>query len=311
MQVTVVGAGVVGLTVAVRLAKDGHDVQVLTDRAPTETTSSVAAALWYPYLAAPADRTRAWGARTYEVLRGLARSAPEAGVDLRHGREVLRRAAPAPSWHEDVDDFVQLGEGWAFTAPVADMSVYLPWLAQLAESHGVRTGHARLDRSALSDLRGDAVVLCPGLGASTLLGDPSLTPVRGQVVLLEQTGVEQWVLAEPDDPDGDPTYVVPRRSVVVCGGTARPGREDLDPEPTTTSAILRRCRTLVPELASARVVAQQVGLRPVRPQVRLELDDTGTHAPAPVVHCYGHGGAGVTLSWGCAEEVTSIVRGLG
>lgn len=311
MQVTVVGAGVVGLTVAVRLAEDGHDVHVLTDRAPEQTTSSVAAALWYPYLAAPAHRTRAWGARTYEALGRLARSEPESGVDLRHGRELLPRAAPAPPWHADVDDFVLLDRGWAFTAPVADMSVYLPWLARLAVGRGVRTSAARLDRTALADLRSDAVVLCPGLGASSLVGDRSLTPVRGQVVLLEQTGVEQWVLAEPEDPDGDPTYVVPRRSAVVCGGTARPGRENLDPEPGTASDILRRCRDLVPELASAPVVGHRVGLRPVRPEVRLELDDTGALTPAPVVHCYGHGGAGVTLSWGCADEVASIVTGLG
>ena len=130
MQVTVVGAGVVGLSAAVRLAEDGHDVRVLTDRAPADTTSAVAAALWYPYLAAPAHRTRAWGARTYEVLRQLASGSPEAGVDLRYGRELLPRAAAAPAWRADVDDFTLLDSGWAFTAPVADMSVYLPWLEQ-------------------------------------------------------------------------------------------------------------------------------------------------------------------------------------
>ena len=56
----------------------------------------------------------------------------------------------------------------------------------------------------------------------------------------------------------------------------------------------------MPELADARVVGHRVGLRPVRSAVRLE-------AEGRVVHCYGQGGAGVTLSWGCADEVAALV----
>ena len=59
---------------------------------------------------------------------------------------------------------------------------------------------------------------------------------------------------------------------------------------------------LVPALETGTVVAHRVGLRPARSRVRLEAEDG-------VVHCYGHGGAGVTLSWGTADEVASLVAG--
>ena len=60
----------------------------------------------------------------------------------------------------------------------------------------------------------------------------------------------------------------------------------------------------MPALRGARVLDDAVGLRPARPAVRLEAEalDGGT-----VVHCYGHGGAGVTLAWGCADEVVRLV----
>jgi D-amino-acid oxidase len=93
---------------------------------------------------------------------------------------------------------------------------------------------------------------------------------------------------------------VPRGRLVVVGGTDEPGEWSRSPSPETATAILQRARRLVPELASARVVQHRVGLRPVRSSVRLE-------AEGRVVHCYGQGGAGVTLSWGCAAEVVSQV----
>ena len=69
--------------------------------------------------------------------------------------------------------------------------------------------------------------------------------------------------------------------------------------------ILESCAHLAPEVASRPVLGAKVGLRPKRPNVRLE------HARLadgrPVVHDYGHGGAGITLAWGCAEDVTRLL----
>jgi D-amino-acid oxidase len=53
-----------------------------------------------------------------------------------------------------------------------------------------------------------------------------------------------------------------------------------------------------------QVLQHRVGPRPGRPSVRLEAEQVGAHR---VIHDYGHGGAGVTLSWGCAEEVVRLV----
>ena len=75
MRVIVVGAGVVGLSCAVRLLEAGHRVDVLARDLPLETTSSVAAALWYPYRALPQDRVTVWaGASVLAVAESPPRS---------------------------------------------------------------------------------------------------------------------------------------------------------------------------------------------------------------------------------------------
>ena len=122
--------------------------------------------------------------------------------------------------------------------------------------------------------------------------------MRGQVVVVNGVDLDHWWL----DATG-PTYVVPRARTVIVGGTDEDGDWSRTPSPETATGILRRATRLVPELAGAKVVGHRVGLRPVRPSVRLE-------AEGRVIHCYGHGGAGVTLSWGCANEVTQLVAGL-
>jgi D-amino-acid oxidase len=66
-------------------------------------------------------------------------------------------------------------------------------------------------------------------------------------------------------------------------------------------AIRERCIALVPALKDATVLEHKVGLRPGRKEVRLELEPLANNRA--VIHNYGHGGAGFTLSWGCAAEV--------
>ena len=79
---------------------------------------------------------------------------------------------------------------------------------------------------------------------------------------------------------------------------------ETEPDPEVHEAILERVRTVVPELAGARVLGARVGLRPVAPAVSLVAAERGGRL---VVTNHGHGGAGVTLSWGCAEEVARLV----
>ena len=91
-----VGAGVTGMTCAVRLAEDGHQVEVLARDLPLETTSVVAAALWYPYLALPQDRVTAWAEESYAAFAALA--GEDAGVRMMPGTEVLHEPAEDPWW---------------------------------------------------------------------------------------------------------------------------------------------------------------------------------------------------------------------
>ena len=293
MKVTVVGAGVVGLTTAVCLRSLGVEADVITRDAPEATTSAVAAALWFPYRALPADRVTAWSAASYDELSRLA---GVAGVRMLAGTEVLDPGAPDPWWRDAVPDLRRTGDGLRFTAPVVDMSVHLPWLADRLRALGGRIAQRTV--RWLDELDADAVVNCAGLGARELAGDSSLDAVRGQIVRVAAPGVTEWVV-DQRDPERL-VYVVPRERDVVLGGTAQEGDEDSLPGPSTSAAIRARCAEIVPAVRDAPIVGVAVGLRPARPSVRLE-------AEGRVVHCYGHGGAGVTLAWGCAVEVAALL----
>jgi D-amino-acid oxidase len=305
VRIVVIGAGVIGLTCAVTLAEAGHHVGVRAREIGLDTTSAVAAAIWLPYRALPVDRVTAWAADTLAQLTALARTLPESGIVLRDGAELLREPGDDPWWAAAMPDLrrgdlLRPGyvDSYAFTTPVVEMPRYLPWLIGRAERAGVQL--------TVQDVRQwptdcDAVVNATGLGGTVLTGDTSTFAIRGQVVFVGQFGLTKWWVD-----DAELTYLVPRSTDVVVGGTEIDGDWDLEPRPHTAAAMLDRAARIVPEVRSAPVLAHRVGLRPGRPEVRLEREQLATGPP--VVHCYGHGGAGVTLSWGCAAEVRALVE---
>jgi len=317
-RVTVVGAGVAGLSCAVRLAESGLEVNVLARELPRETTSAAAPALWLPHATEPRHETGRWAADTLAELRRLARDGDAGGpgghgVRLLPGTLLAGRPAERPEWAGlpglDVRTVADPAPGHALglraELPVVDMPRYLDHLvARLVAAGGTLT---RMPLTALPT-RG-LVVHCSGVAARALAPDPQVRAVRGQSVLVEDPGLAEWWW---DESGGDLTYVVPRGRDVVIGGTRDDGDWNPAPDPDTARLLLERARHLVPELAGARVLGHRVGLRPARPAVRVEVEarPTPDDAGHVRVHCYGHGGDGVTLAWGSAGTVTAAVTRL-
>lgn len=312
MDAVVVGCGVIGLTAAISLREAGLDVGIVTAGLPPSTTSSVAAAIWYPYKAYPEDLVLSWGSRTYAVLEELS-DIPDSGVLMREGVEIWHERVPDPWWADAVPCVRRCHEGelppgyvdgHAFTAPVVEMPIYLSYLMDRFMAAGGNVEQRTL--SSLEEVAADArvVVNCVGLGARGLVGDASMQPIRGQIVRVRNPGLDRFALDE-ENPEGV-TYVVPRSGDCILGGTADEGEWDLEPDPETASGILERCTRLEPRLAGAEVLEHKVGLRPGRREIRLEHEEGQNDVT--LVHNYGHGGSGVTLSWGCAEETLRLVQ---
>lgn len=303
MDVVIVGAGVIGLTCAVRLGRAGHRVRIWARAEPAPITSAVAGGLVYPRHEEPAHRCAEWTAQSMQRFAALAAD-DKAGVRMVPGRIQTRGRLEWPPWADAMDDLrrVAAAPPWAdtlaLTAPLVDTTRYLPWLERQALDAGVELVARAAD--SLDDPRragAELVVNAAGLDGGRLAGDATLTPVRGQVVHVANPGLREWLVDE-DDPAGI-SYVIAHRDHVVCGGTEEYGGRDLAVDPEASRLLLRRCRQLCPAIRDAPVLRELVGLRPARPQVRLDrVGDT--------IHCYGHGGAGVTLSWGCAAEVERL-----
>lgn len=300
----------IGLTTAVCLAEQGLRVELRTAHAARETTSAAAGALiGGPVFAEPFESTTRWqqvGLREFGMLAEL----PGTGVHIARGRLVSTIGRDVPEWaptlvgfrHATAAEHAGFPVAFWITSPLVDMPVYLDYLAARFTSAGGTIRYRPV--SSLSEAAAEALVVvnCSGVYARRLADDPHVHPVRGQHVVVANPGLDDFFFQGGADREW--TGFMPHGDKVVLGGVAEADNWNLSPDHAQTWQILQRCAAVEPRLASARVLGVEVGLRPGRAAIRVDEQLIGR---TRLIHNYGHGGIGVSMSWGCARDVTEMI----
>jgi D-amino-acid oxidase len=316
-RAAIIGAGVSGLTCGVVFAERKWDATIFADETGEQTTSAAAAAVWFPYDAEPADRIIPWSLITYERLRELAHDW-RSGVSMLEIWQFTRLGQiPIPDWAKNLGAHptpvisskvkgsrcatgsFPFPSGFALTVPLTDTTIYLDYLAKRFHSAGGIIQSAHLNKVDEIPRDFDLIVNCAGIGARELAHDSELEPHRGQVVIVPKLDLAQAFVCD----DAPLTYAIPRTHDCVFGGTNSIS-ENREPSADDTTAIVSECSRVL-GIEAPPVIVVKVGLRPFRKSgVRLERE--GLFDSRTLIHNYGHGGAGFTLSWACAEEVWAI-----
>ena len=320
-RAAIIGAGVSGLTCGIVFVEHECDVTIFADETGEQTTSGAAAAVWFPYDAEPAEKVIPWSLITYERLRELARDS-RSGVSMLELRQFTRSGEIAiPDWAKNlgahpipvIPNAVEgsrggprrssFGSGFALTVPLIDTTIYLDYLVNRFRTAGGVIESAHINKVEEISRDFDVIINCTGIGARELAHDSELEPHRGQVAIVPKLDLAQAIVCD----DAPLMYAIPRTRDCVFGGTNSVS-ENRELSSADTTAIVSECSRVL-GIHPPPVIAVKIGLRPFRKSgVRLEpetLRDGRT-----VIHNYGHGGAGFTLSWACAEEVWAIASRL-
>lgn len=305
-RIAVIGSGVIGLTSAYCLLEAGYAVTVLARVLPPFTTSDVAAAFWAPSATAGGALPRAWALESLRIFRELA-SDPESGIAVVNLYQLATEPTPMPYLATagevttvPVGKFPLPWSGYCVPVPRIDVPVYMPWLVKQVEEKGGVIKQQIVQRLDEISNAYELIINCSGLGARLLTGD-ELYPVRGQVISVRRPEgmVDDIIYADADHEST--TYIIPRSQDCLLGGTYQYRDGNIEVDEVIAQGILARCARFYPALQQAEILQHKVGLRPGRNTVRLE---TGRLPSGQfVIHNYGHGSVGHTLSWGCAAAV--------
>ena len=309
-KVAIVGAGISGLSTAFVLSeKQQYDITVFAKEFSPNITSNRAAAFWYPYQIRFDRRGIEWSKKSYTFFQQLATDA-STGISMKQLIKVIRKdvVEEEPIWLEFIPDGAlkmvpeeQLAPGvkkaYDVLVPLVETQIFLPYLQNLFATRNVV--FEKKEVQSFDELSSfDIIINCSGLGARSLCHDETIIPIRGQIVLLEtDTSLPIYMDNET------PLYIVPRKDAMIVGGTYERGVYNAVTEPETLERILAKAYSVFPQLKKHKVIGSWAGLRPYRPQVRVE-HEAGTN----IIHNYGHGGSGFTLSFGCASDVANLVE---
>lgn len=223
-------------------------------------------------------------------------------------------------------------DAYKHTSPVIDTDAYMLWLRDLVAAKGGKLVTERVsgdlfehEDELLAAYDAQYIINATGLGAFEAAGDKTVYPLRGALIRVVNDGTkfpkvtEALVVANDyskREDDGGIVFIVPRNDqTLILGGIAQPNEANLDLklESPEIRRMRIRCNKFVPGLADAELDAEPVvqGLRPVRGEnvrVERELRKKNDGSYSHIVHSYGQGGSGFTLSFGCAGDVLSLIE---
>ncbi len=324
--IAIIGSGVAGLTTALELCARGRAVAIYADRRGRTPASHVAPALFTPYSGPDEARFRRRTEAALTALTRISREHGDSGVRLGELREYHYASQPRRAWLDDLLHTREIAapspcvEATISTRPHIDMLRYIPWLEARARAAGVVFIDRRIASfDELFAIGHRTIINCAGLGARELTGDPLLKPMHGQVVHVPNDIGLTYSLHD-DAPGGLVAYIFVFGDRLVLGGTFDPGRDDDRTDPAAIEGIVARCRNLLKMdghgawegLARGRT-RELAAARPARgpggefEHVRVEREDAG--GGRVIVHHYGHGRAGASLSWGTAGEAAGLAIG--
>jgi D-amino-acid oxidase len=337
-NIVVIGGGVIGLTTAIALSRT-HQVKIISKRFGVRTESAKAVAIWQFHLVPETETIFRWAETTLKKLIAIHTEFPEAGVELIKGVELFRKQSKkVPVWSDILPLFEMLSDkeisryntydqfvmadnklalsagrpvtwGFRLQTPAVCMKVYLDWLMGRAAEKNVE-----LECDTVRDLTGaarhyDYLINCTGLGARELTEDNGFVPQKEQYFVLQaDDDAPLEYIRDREFPTGI-AYVITRGGEVIVGGSIEEGIEDFAPVMNWNS-IAKRTGVYVPWLRTRLTYPScpiVVCVSPARVTgVRLETESV-QHG-GTIIHNYGHGGSGVSLSWGCAEEVGKLIK---
>jgi len=319
-RVCVLGAGVVGLTTAVRIQEEvpGLQVTVLAERFSPITTSDVAAGIFHWGLQGPdKETTEKWARDSWEYYQGLLDMGRpwETGVSvlpIYHWSQYEQLNRPimnelCPVYRDLTDKELDLASpqgkfrfGKYYHTMQIETSIYLSYLQSALHRTGVHLIQRKVSNLASLKEEFDLVINCSGLGSRSLCGDSSILPLRGQVLQVSAPWVKTGLYA-------DDVYILPGQNYVTIGSTRQYNDWMSEESPHDSARIWSRAVSTFPCISGAKLLDTKVGLRPYRPQPRVELEvQEGTGLP--VIHNYGHGGYGIMSSPATAHTVVSLVK---
>ncbi|KAH7332845.1 D-aspartate oxidase [Rhizoctonia solani] len=270
-QVVVIGAGVIGLSTAIRIQELGHTVTIIAECLPGDKKSIDFTSPWagahHVSLAGGDKRQQEMDRETFKIMWKMSEpNDPAERCFMRipqqehfcGTKERYQGLWVMPEFRElGREELVQDADsGVAFNTLTIDTSIYLPYLFSTFLGKGgsvVRTRIMHISQVAqgsYTSTKPDAIVVCAGIGARTLGGveDKDVYPIRGQIVVVRAPWVKFG--RTKSEASGAWTYIIPRRSGdVILGGTS--GANDWYPQARsdTVDDIISRTLGIAPEIA--------------------------------------------------------------